>query len=101
MIGRDKSIIPACDVETLEEYEQLVRATSDIEGIGGDIADAVVAVVILALQNHDTVAVAEAVTGQVQGQHLESSAGEPCSLPTPSVEVATGLVEEHDRWSAV
>jgi orotidine-5'-phosphate decarboxylase len=33
VIGRDRSVIPACDVETLEQFEELVRQTADIEGI--------------------------------------------------------------------
>jgi len=35
IIGRDRSVIPACDVETLEQFEELVRQTADVEGIGG------------------------------------------------------------------
>ncbi len=35
IIGRDKSVIPACDVSTLEDFEDLVKGTADIEGIGG------------------------------------------------------------------
>lgn len=34
IIKRQRSIIPACDV-SLEVYEEIVRETSDIEGIGG------------------------------------------------------------------
>jgi len=34
-IARDKSIIPALDVDTLEKALQIVRATADIEAIGG------------------------------------------------------------------
>lgn len=34
IIGRDKSVIPACDVETLEQFEELVKQTADVEGIG-------------------------------------------------------------------
>mgnify|MGYP000430429737 CR=1 FL=1 len=33
IIQKERSIIPACDVP-LEVYEQIVRETSDIEGIG-------------------------------------------------------------------
>lgn len=35
IIGRDKSVIPACDVETLDQFEELVKQTADIDGIGG------------------------------------------------------------------
>ncbi|MFA5019730.1 MAG: orotidine 5'-phosphate decarboxylase / HUMPS family protein [Candidatus Pacearchaeota archaeon] len=35
VIGRDRSVIPACDVETLEQFEELVKQTADVEGIGG------------------------------------------------------------------
>ena len=35
IIGRDKSVIPACDVETLEQFEELVKQTADVDGIGG------------------------------------------------------------------
>ena len=35
IIGRDRSVIPACDVETLEQFEELVKQTADVEGIGG------------------------------------------------------------------
>ncbi len=35
IIDRDRSVIPACDVSTLEEFEALVRDTSQVEGIGG------------------------------------------------------------------
>jgi orotidine-5'-phosphate decarboxylase len=35
IIGRDKSVIPACDVETLDQFEELVKQTADVEGIGG------------------------------------------------------------------
>jgi orotidine-5'-phosphate decarboxylase len=34
IISRDKSVIPACDVVYLEELEELVSATHDVEGIG-------------------------------------------------------------------
>jgi len=34
IIERDRSVIPACDVETLEQFEELVRQTADVEGIG-------------------------------------------------------------------
>jgi orotidine-5'-phosphate decarboxylase len=35
IIGRDRSVIPACDVETIEEFEKLVQSTADVDGIGG------------------------------------------------------------------
>ncbi|MBI2631442.1 orotidine 5'-phosphate decarboxylase [Candidatus Pacearchaeota archaeon] len=35
VIGRDRSVIPACDVKTLEQFENLVKQTADIDGIGG------------------------------------------------------------------
>ena len=35
IIQRDRSVIPACDVETIEEYEELVKQTADVDGIGG------------------------------------------------------------------
>ena len=35
IIRRDRSVIPACDVETLEQFEELVKQTADVEGIGG------------------------------------------------------------------
>ena len=35
IIERDRSVIPACDVETLEQFEDLVKQTADVEGIGG------------------------------------------------------------------
>jgi len=35
IIIRDRSVIPACDVETLEQFEELVKQTADVEGIGG------------------------------------------------------------------
>ncbi|MDO8480236.1 MAG: orotidine 5'-phosphate decarboxylase / HUMPS family protein [Nanoarchaeota archaeon] len=34
IIARDRSVIPACDVETLDELKRLVKATCAIEGIG-------------------------------------------------------------------
>jgi len=34
LIQRDKSIIPACDV-SLEKYEQIVKETAGIDGVGG------------------------------------------------------------------
>lgn len=34
LIKSDKSIIPACDVETLEELQNLVKQTCSVEGIG-------------------------------------------------------------------
>ncbi len=35
IITRDRSVIPACDVETLEQFEELVKQTADVDGIGG------------------------------------------------------------------
>ena len=35
IIGRERSVIPACDVETLEQFEELVKQTADVNGIGG------------------------------------------------------------------
>jgi len=35
IMGRERSVIPACDVETLEEFESIVRDTTDVEGVGG------------------------------------------------------------------
>lgn len=35
IIERDRSVIPACDVETLEQFEELVKQTADVDGIGG------------------------------------------------------------------
>jgi len=35
IIKLDKSIIPACDVDTIEDYKKLVSATHHVEGIGG------------------------------------------------------------------
>jgi len=35
VIQREKSVVPACDVRTLEEFEELVKQTSDVDGIGG------------------------------------------------------------------
>ncbi|MFH0831493.1 MAG: orotidine 5'-phosphate decarboxylase / HUMPS family protein [archaeon] len=35
LIKRDKSVIVACDVSTLEDFENLVKETTDVEGIGG------------------------------------------------------------------
>ena len=34
IIGRDKSIIPACDIR-IRAFEDLVAQTADVEGIGG------------------------------------------------------------------
>lgn len=34
IIYKDKSVIPACDVKTLEQFEDLVKQTADIDGIG-------------------------------------------------------------------
>jgi len=35
IIKYDRSIIPACDVETLEELKKLIEQTHDVKGIGG------------------------------------------------------------------
>lgn len=35
IIERDKSVIPACDVSTIEEFESLVKETAEVNGIGG------------------------------------------------------------------
>ncbi|MBI2597571.1 MAG: hypothetical protein HYW50_00055 [Candidatus Diapherotrites archaeon] len=35
IIKRNKSIIPACDLQTFSELEDLVEATFDIEEVGG------------------------------------------------------------------
>ena len=35
IIERNRSVIPACDVATLEQFEALVQQTADIPGIGG------------------------------------------------------------------
>ena len=35
IIGRDRSVIPACDVATLEDFEEIVKGTAEIDGIGG------------------------------------------------------------------
>ena len=35
IIRKDRSVIPACDVSTLEEFEDLIKQTADVEGIGG------------------------------------------------------------------
>ncbi|RJQ19915.1 hypothetical protein C4580_04490 [Candidatus Woesearchaeota archaeon] len=35
IITRDRSIIPACDLEDIGDFENLVRETADIDGIGG------------------------------------------------------------------
>lgn len=34
IINRDRSVIPACDVKTLQHLEDLVKATSEVDGIG-------------------------------------------------------------------
>ncbi len=34
IVSRDRSVIPACDVETIEQFEALVKETADVEGIG-------------------------------------------------------------------
>ena len=35
IINREQSVIPACDVETIQQFEKIVRETTDIDGIGG------------------------------------------------------------------
>ncbi len=35
IIAQDRSVIPACDVETLEQFGELVKQTAGVEGIGG------------------------------------------------------------------
>ncbi len=35
IIPRDRSVIPACDVETLQQFQELVKQTADVPGIGG------------------------------------------------------------------
>ena len=35
IISRDRSVIPACDISTLEELEVLAKDTADVDGIGG------------------------------------------------------------------
>ena len=35
VIQYDRSVIPACDVSTLDDFKQIVEATHDVEGIGG------------------------------------------------------------------
>jgi orotate phosphoribosyltransferase len=35
IILRQKSVIPACDVSALEDFEDLVQQTAEVEGIGG------------------------------------------------------------------
>jgi len=35
IIDRERSVIPACDVETLAQFEELVKQTADVPGIGG------------------------------------------------------------------
>ena len=35
LISQPRTIIPACDVSTKEKFEELVRETSDVPGIGG------------------------------------------------------------------
>ncbi len=35
LIKYDRSIIPACDVETIEELKKLIEKTHDVNGIGG------------------------------------------------------------------
>ncbi|MBS3140823.1 orotidine 5'-phosphate decarboxylase [Candidatus Woesearchaeota archaeon] len=35
IIERDRSVIPACDVSSLEQFEELVKQTANVDGIGG------------------------------------------------------------------
>ena len=35
VITRDRSVIPACDISSLDRFEELVKNTADIDGIGG------------------------------------------------------------------
>jgi orotidine-5'-phosphate decarboxylase len=35
IVLEDRSVIPACDVTSIQDFENLVKATADIEGIGG------------------------------------------------------------------
>ena len=35
IIMNDRSVIPACDVSSIEEFEEIVKVTQDIDGIGG------------------------------------------------------------------
>ena len=35
IVGQERSVIPACDVETIEHFEELIKQTGDIPGIGG------------------------------------------------------------------
>ena len=35
IISRDRSVVPACDVSSIEEFEKLVEQTAGVEGIGG------------------------------------------------------------------
>lgn len=35
IIEQDRSVIPACDVETIEHFEELIKQTGDLPGIGG------------------------------------------------------------------
>ncbi len=35
VIAAERSVIPACDIETIEEFEKLVQQTADLPGIGG------------------------------------------------------------------
>lgn len=34
IIERDRSVIPACDMETIEDFHDLVNSTADVEGVG-------------------------------------------------------------------
>ena len=35
IVAEDRSIIPACDMATIEEFDKLVKETANVEGIGG------------------------------------------------------------------
>ena len=35
LIKYDRSVIPACDVKTIEEFRRLIEQTCDVNGIGG------------------------------------------------------------------
>ncbi len=35
IIEQERSVIPACDVETIEHFEELIKQTGDLPGIGG------------------------------------------------------------------
>jgi orotidine-5'-phosphate decarboxylase len=34
IINKDRSVIPACDVNSLEQFEELIKQTANVEGIG-------------------------------------------------------------------